>query len=220
MSGVIMQTRDLNNIQPLTEHTEQLLKKQVFGNNEIEGGFLSYQSLANRIVYLKDLQNEYEAKNIDLGPKDRAWAIAKCIGTALLVVASATLAFFIMLHVVPFSSGSADGVGICWGVALMPLVGSCALFYAACENVNQIFKRPTPQQLTEQLAQIATEEIPPNHVTQMKNIEQQFTARIADLEARIATATQMGITNKSNLETQKAAIQLAFDDVHRLRTSL
>ena len=105
------------------------------------------QSLAGRIHYLQDLQGRWEAKEIDLGWKDKAKAIATIalgifgIITGLAIVsASAILWSQAAIGLALFLTMRSAG-------ALATMAGMVYLLILKLDEIKEVLSRPSLQQL-------------------------------------------------------------------------
>lgn len=75
--------------------------------------------------------------------KERIWAVAACVGTALLVVAAVALTIYWFSHIPPCPPHFYDGVERAVLIRALPvmLLGmSCFGFVLACNHAIQVFK--------------------------------------------------------------------------------
>jgi len=143
---------DLDSFKPLTPATVGTLAKYVFHVPELKTGFNDLQSLSIEVASLKQLQQDFDEKKIDLGWKDKTIAVLKCIGTALLVAAAVAASFFLLS-----TFGLIGGYGA--SLFLLPSGLSILLFALTCAQASEVFSRPTPQQLQNRLGELAETEL-------------------------------------------------------------
>lgn len=143
----------MQNLQPFTAETKAVIEKHVLKDNPLQGACAKYQSLAERAVYLRDLQRQVVGGKIDLGKKDRAWAIAKCVAVALLVAASVAFCFLGIPYALAHNMAPEGGV-----IFALPLVFSCAGFSKVYNNAQKVLTRPSLYQVEKELHGIAAQE--------------------------------------------------------------
>jgi len=212
--------RNLVNLQPLTQQTRKTLSACIFGGHALQGGCEAYQSLATRAVPLRDLQQKLQDGSLDLGCKDKAWAIAACIGSAVLVAAIAALAFWMCVSFPGILiQAAADPTGITIA-ALFTMVALGAIpLMLAIEHAKEVFGRPSPQQLEEQLTQISENAVEGQE--QVQAVIDRLTAQIEGYNEPIQEADAIGNNSKQRaLTNDRDRLQQALEDLQRLKQAV
>lgn len=209
---------DLESLEPLTPKTEDTLKKYVFKSTELEGGCGELQSFAQRVSTLKTLENKLSKGEIDLGCKDRVIAVAKCVGAALL-----TAAFFIVwaapfILCPPITAGWPALSGIFGGSGL---AFSGAFFYFTCIEASEVFQRPSPKQLREELNEKRNTTLPEQDLRELTNVLTTLSDKQAQCEKETAKAQEIGGDSRlAKLSAKRNAILAAHADVSKMLAAL
>lgn len=177
----LLHSRNLDSIHPLSKNTEKTLQQYAFGS-ELSGGCLTYQSLAERVEYLKNLQYQFEQETIHLNNGDRFRAVLKCaykifLATTLLLSGIAVIALGVLTLSSPagiFAKTAASIVLLKTAAIAISAKILGALAYneytkvvKACRSAKKVFARPTPDRLKKELQELSTKEIKPEEIDQM-----------------------------------------------------
>jgi|GEM_PF-4099522 len=194
-----------NKIRPLSEET--LIHLEILC--EVSDGYLPYQLLAAKICYLKDLQNKFDNGTIDLGFKDRARAIAKCIGVALLVSS-----LFWLTAANSFANFfSAVGLGIVSGLNTTKIFKSFA-------RTLEVFQRPTPKQLKAHINQINHVKISDQDKLQMQGVEKKISDKLEFLKKIKKDASALTEPQEKALANLTKILEKDLVDVGQLREAI
>jgi|GEM_PF-3809371 hypothetical protein len=229
----LLHIKNLDLIHPLNKNTEKTLKQYAFGST-LSGGCFAYQTLAERVEYLKDLQSQFDKETIDLAWGDRRKAVLKCmykafLATTLLISGLAVIALGILTLASPVGIFSTPSTWlILLKSSLIVISGKVlgALAYQeytkmvkACQSAKQIFARPTANLLTKELNNISTKEMAPEEIDQMIALEELLREKIKELNKSFCNISKTG-ANIEQPEKEIQSIELALADVRRLRIAI
>jgi len=202
MTAITQKISNVNVIEPLKSKTLYTLEKYVFGFNRhlFDAsliGCYSRPSLAERTIYLKDLQDKFNAGTIDLGTKDRALALAKCIGIALL--ATALFVFTVVYMTSPLMTSPLIALAgtinsfLAVSIPIASVLGSSVLFAILRDgdllsNASEVFKRPNPKQLEDLINQINNEKISDKNKQEIQNVEKKINEQLEAIKKLIDIA--------------------------------
>ena len=229
----LFHSRNLDSIHPLSKNTEKTLQQYAFGP-KLSGGCLTYQSLAERVEYLKNLQYQFEQETIHLSNGDRFRAVLKCaykvfLATTLLLSGIAVVALGVLTLTSPvgiFAKTSTLAVLLKTGAIAVSAKILGALAYneyrkvvKACRSAKKVFARPTPDRLKKELQELSTKEIKPEETEQMIALENLLKEKIQELSRSSSNGSRIGV-NVTHPEKEIESLQSALVDVQRLRMAI
>lgn len=201
---------------PLSNETKNvLLTKLYHDRTQVPAGIKFIDSFAKKVTDLKELKAKLDSGKVDLGWKDRAKAVALCVGAALLV-AAAVGAVFALFYLDPvFLAASGYLAATVTVLVIGAPFGALVAFGFACSNAHETFNQITSKQLKQQLKHIEQEKIPKEYLDQIQATEKMLEGYIKQVDDKMIA--RAGIPRKKQkLENKKVSLQFALNDIKRL----
>lgn len=191
-------------LEPLSPEAEQALSQYIFKSESLQGDCKKFQTFAKKVSSLKELEKKYMEREI--GFRDKAIAVAKCIALAVAIAA-----FFALTFSPVFLLITAPGTVLSIKAILSPILLGCsgaALsilgLLSQCEKAFHIFKRPSLEEVKADLAGKNLEVKSPEDLRRLKNIK-------TELERQLQA--ELNNPNKAAEEAKEAEFLGAEDNL-------
>lgn len=200
------------NFTPLNEETLKVLKENVFDNKELPPEIKEIQTFAKKVTALKNMAEDFESGKIK---KERARAIGKCVGVALLVVLAVafTLSSIVMV----------GAVGLPLVLAIinyLPHIGftvlGISLLIENSKKAHRLMKL-TAVKVHRDLHKEVNKNFSAKSIQELTAVERRLVCQVEGLKIKMSELRKSeNRTGISDLAIKKVTLELALKDVSRL----